>query len=737
MSSSAETPLTCNIALRPQWPSLEVGFQRFRTKEAAAWKASGCSPDSRSRLVPPSGSLESKVAHYLHQPSFTTKSGPDGDTADLSNPCTAMVIGHGFRQGETLMFDHIFRQDEKSEGLKNYPPQVLQAHEDFAYDILASTHSVVVVIYGSHVQERILRSWKIKKTVVPLWGEYSDVLLVLIHESSFENEEKHYRFRSIVVLASHPQYLFYQPKDGSIAKRQDKTLKAAFRIADHTIQFDEDYYRSQKWRDAISELMKAHYLQPTGLAVADRAPELLSLKEPIVDLQEQANDPGGNSRRDFGKWASFFNPRPHSNDTLRKLLPRAIEATKPAYSQEWLSFSDCDLDTQEWLKGNGPILFYDQPISSVEDVSKVLVRCMEANDRSNRIPLVKSMGLRAMLNELMQIQEAALLKETRVNQDLWHGRFDGQIIDIVCPCGELKSKDTRPGFACRRNSAYIRRGKRCSECLGRIMKPVEDIESVLSGRNSLLSYVPVSETTRRGERYASLLRSSKDDGPTCPAAVKCWCIICQEDTELAGGGVVYLDSKARWTLGFKRPLYVERQIICLHCKNGKGGRFVPIDKNIPSINTKALGLFEAKFGTLSKTIIAAVLDNWPPSCRESRFIRIAADEESHENRVGTPLASHPNPQSTSWAVSPTQFTSAAKSTVIPSTQYPSSGTITANLATSKTVATIPIEELEVRQVVQTTEDTKTTQVKKRGRPPSKDRQLRKKRAKKAPEQEGE
>lgn len=41
--------------------------------------------------------------------------------------------------------------------------------------------------------------------------------------------------------------------------------------------------------------MKAHYLQAAGLALVDKAPELLSLQEPIVDLQAQANDPGGNS----------------------------------------------------------------------------------------------------------------------------------------------------------------------------------------------------------------------------------------------------------------------------------------------------------------------------------------------------------------------------------------------------------------------------------------------------------
>lgn len=82
---------------------------------------------------------------------------------------------------------------------------------------------------------------------------------------------------------------------------------------------------------------------------------------------------------------------------------------------------------------------------------------MEANDRSIRIPLFESLGLAAILNELMQIQEAALLKETRANQDHWHCRFDGQTIDIVCPCGAKKLTDTRPGFACRRNSVYIKR----------------------------------------------------------------------------------------------------------------------------------------------------------------------------------------------------------------------------------------------------------------------------------------
>ena len=193
-----------------------------------------------------------------------------------------------------------------------------------------------------------------------------------------------------------------------------------------------------------------------------------------------------------------------------------------------------------------------------------------------------------------------------------------------------------------------------------------------------------------------------------------------------------MDVKAQWTLGLKRPLYVERRIHCRNCKgslSNECGRFVPIDKNIPSICTHTLALFEPKFGALPKTLIAAVLDNWPPSRREPRSIRMAADEESHKNRMNTPQASHRNPQPVSTS----------KSTVIPSTQYPFYSTVTANLTTSKGVATIttrensgsiPIEELEARQIVQTTDVTKATQPKKRGRPPgSKDCQPRKKRAK--------
>lgn len=73
-------------------------------------------PEKHSCLVPRSRSLDSIIAHHLHQPSFATDSRNPEDTADRSNGCIAMVMGKAFQEGETLLFDHLHRRSVKSEG---------------------------------------------------------------------------------------------------------------------------------------------------------------------------------------------------------------------------------------------------------------------------------------------------------------------------------------------------------------------------------------------------------------------------------------------------------------------------------------------------------------------------------------------------------------------------------------------------------------------------------------------
>lgn len=45
-------------------------------------------------FVKPSGSLESQLAHYLNQPSFSTSEDrlENGETADEHSPCTRMLM---------------------------------------------------------------------------------------------------------------------------------------------------------------------------------------------------------------------------------------------------------------------------------------------------------------------------------------------------------------------------------------------------------------------------------------------------------------------------------------------------------------------------------------------------------------------------------------------------------------------------------------------------------------------
>ena len=94
--------------------------------ELQAWKHAGLAPKFESRLIRPSGSLNSPIAHHLNQPSFSTTFNSqlgNHETADKSNGCIAMVMGNAFREGKTgsLIFNHVHQQSSNSEGIQDYP----------------------------------------------------------------------------------------------------------------------------------------------------------------------------------------------------------------------------------------------------------------------------------------------------------------------------------------------------------------------------------------------------------------------------------------------------------------------------------------------------------------------------------------------------------------------------------------------------------------------------------------
>ena len=63
--------------------------------ELQAWKYAGLAPEFESRLIRPSGSLDSLIAYYLNQPSFSTTFNSqlgNYETVDKSNGCIATVM---------------------------------------------------------------------------------------------------------------------------------------------------------------------------------------------------------------------------------------------------------------------------------------------------------------------------------------------------------------------------------------------------------------------------------------------------------------------------------------------------------------------------------------------------------------------------------------------------------------------------------------------------------------------
>lgn len=118
-----------------------------------------------------SGSLKSPQAHRANKPSNTTPRPYNAEVADETNPCMAMIMGNAFHKGHTLIRDHRLRRDEKSEGLQEYPEEIIQCHEVFVRSVRACSEASVGVVHGLPVRERMMRQKSCDRAVLPLWGE--------------------------------------------------------------------------------------------------------------------------------------------------------------------------------------------------------------------------------------------------------------------------------------------------------------------------------------------------------------------------------------------------------------------------------------------------------------------------------------------------------------------------------------------------------------------------------------
>ncbi|KAL9037621.1 MAG: hypothetical protein Q9180_003614 [Flavoplaca navasiana] len=281
-----------------------------------------------------------------------------------------MLMGNAFRQGESLLFDHVHRRSAKSEGLEQYPQAVISAHEEFTRQIMASSAAKVEVIYGRIVQRRILQTMSCH--ILPLWGRFSEILLVLVHGSNFNNAEKAFLYRKVMLFATHPQRMFYEPKGSSVAVRQDLTFEAASYITD----------------------LEGLSLQDVETIFEDHGTEIKAAVKKLTP--------------EDGEWHSYFDDYPHSNNVTRKLIPTAIEATALAIEPDcgiWQNPSQFPPAVLEWFKGQKDVLFYYWAVSSRKDIEFAFKESVDVKGFKKQEE--ESCQLRYMLQQFMLKQQSS------------------------------------------------------------------------------------------------------------------------------------------------------------------------------------------------------------------------------------------------------------------------------------------------------------------------------------------
>jgi len=541
------------------------------------------------------------------------------DVADQTNGCIAMVMGNAYTP-DTLLFDHILRREAKSEAIEEYHPAVREHHERFTDNISQSMAAKVEIIYGQKVQRRLLVTQEFE--VLPLWGEFEGVVLMLAYEKSYGNCDHRYQFRRIMLLAPHPQRMFYEPQESHLAQRLDKTMTAATRMVRNAVPLVPGYFSQKKWLGRV--------LPSPAYRVGSLLEESIAQKSEVTILAvDQTEAATSEPVSETGAWDHYFG-HPLSNNDLRKLIPPAIkvlEDCEPSKDVGWKEPGDFPAPLLQWFRGQKQILFAHVSISSFSDIvmalQQILPGTRPASDRH------ASAHVKGILKDTLLHQHDSLQAIRGEHQDIWHSRFDGRAVELCCQrCRKAHKADTDPRWAIHRPGHYIARLRSCNCGSPKWERPVPVDDDILYTTLSPFDlYQPPREVTTID--LAPYLRqpATKDDNHL--SEVKIWCIRCKESTEVASEGHTgntSVDWEPRWVIG-SRVLYLERTKQCLRCqkkhvshiKNGKPPtRFVPVDENVSSITNNALRNFHSRYAELGLAARLLLLDRLPASSREWR-----------------------------------------------------------------------------------------------------------------------
>lgn len=329
-----------------------------------------------------------------------------------------MVIGNVYEPSNTLLFDHIYRRESTSEAIEGYYEKVLECHKDFTNSIAESMKAEVEIIWGQKVQRRLIQTEDI--AVLPLWGDFKDVVIMLGYERNYCNADPRFRFRRVFLLACHPQHMFYQRKNSRVAIRQDKVMLAAARMVRNCVPWVQSYYSEKKWYSCVSSLLKIREIKLLA--------QILETKQQMPLLTIQSVDENTTSQLlSTGIWDVFFSDRPHSNDKLRELIPPALDALKMCKSSaSWQLPSDLPDPVLEWFQGQKQIFISNVSLSNFSDVVHALRQILPESEPNSAELLLD------IFKKILIYQQETVKNVTGKHQELWHSTFDGRAIDVFC-----------------------------------------------------------------------------------------------------------------------------------------------------------------------------------------------------------------------------------------------------------------------------------------------------------------
>ncbi|KAF3076486.1 hypothetical protein CFAM422_000971 [Trichoderma lentiforme] len=580
---------------------LDKSFLEFQARESDIFQSVFSKPPSPELLVKPSGSLASPLAHRLHQPSFTTDCRDNAETADPSNGCLAMVMGNVYNR-DTLVFDHIHRRDAQSEGIQQYPPRLLSSHEDFTRDIAQSMTAKVEILYGKKLQQRVLQTQGFE--ILPLWGEFEGVVLLLALESSYGNADPRYRFRRIMLVASHPQHMFYQSRGNATALRQDKVMEAAALMVCSAVPWVGGYFSDKLWMSCVPSQLQLKEIRQFGkiLGKEERIPTVLQIDEDEAGKLDKSAE--------WGAWGVYFDAQPHSNSKLMGLIPPALEALEALgtldSSNAWNELTDLPEPVLEWIRGQKQALFPDVPLSNFSEMISALEEFLE-----QPIPKPVSEPVKWILIKVLRFQEQFLEASPGRGPEYLYSTFGKPTIELKCnQCNQLLAIENNPLWLVYRPGTLSCTSMRCpsKSCKKKTRTLIPVDGSIPSSRSvpTKQSLTPAAQS--KTSPYEDYIFQEGAEEYKLPTKVICRCILCGIDE--------HIDNKPRWTIG--SHFYLERR---LNCKNkdcpARGGRFIPIE-DIDSIAEDNIRSLNRQYRGLSLETRLTLMAGLKPSSRKAR-----------------------------------------------------------------------------------------------------------------------